>query len=87
MQIRLLPRAEEDLLSLPPNIQEIIIEKIELLYRFPKLGMAMVKAYKNYRCLLAFRNHYRIIYKIKSEDLLEIAYIRHCRRQMFLRAV
>ncbi len=84
-KIKLLPRAEKELSALPPQIQDQIIAKLELLYDFPELGPAMIDAFQGYRALLAARNTYRIIYRIVSDELVEIAYIRHCARQTRLR--
>jgi hypothetical protein len=36
---------------------------------------------------LAARNTYRIVYRIISDNEIEVAYIRHCARQLRLRAV
>lgn len=85
--IKFLPRAEKDILALPEELQNEILNKIELLAPFPHMGSAMEKAYEGYRCLLAGKNRYRIIYKVTSPSLVEIAYIRHCRRQVTLRLV
>lgn len=87
IQVKFLPRAEKDLLALPEKIQDEIIYKVEMLQTFPRMGTPMEKAYEGYRFLLAGRNKYRIIYKVKSEKLVEICYIRHCARQMTLRVV
>lgn len=85
--VKFLPRAEKDLLELPEELQTEILNKAELLVRFPQMGPAMEKAYRGYRCLLAGRNRYRVIYQVKSPSLVEIAYIRHCHRQVTLRLV
>ena len=84
--VRFLPRAERDLLGLSEGLQDQILEKVDLLRSFPSLGGAMERAYQGYRYLLAGpKNRYRIIYKVTHEGLVEIAYIRHCRRQIGLR--
>lgn len=85
--VKFLPRAQSDLLSLPPAIQDEIIKKTEMLSDFPFLGQKMEQAYDGYRYLLAGRNSYRIIYKVLSVESIVIAYIRHCRRQLGLRAI
>ena len=84
-RIKLLPRAQAELEALPPIIQDQIIAKLELLREFPEIGPAMVDVFRGYRALLAARNSYRIVYKIVSDDLIEVAYIRHCARQTRLR--
>jgi mRNA-degrading endonuclease RelE of RelBE toxin-antitoxin system len=86
-KVKLLPRAEKELQALPSPIQDQIISKLELLRDFPELGPAMFDAFQGYRALLAARNTYRVIYRIVSEDLIEVAYIRHCARQTRLRLI
>jgi len=78
-RIELLPRAEKELAALPFAVQDQIIAKLEMLRDFPELGVAMFDAFDGYRALLAARRSYRIIYRIVSADLLEVAYIRHPR--------
>jgi plasmid stabilization system protein ParE len=85
--VKFLPRAEKDLLALSEILQNEILSKAEMLADFPLMGQIMEKTYVGYRYLLAGRNQYRIIYKVTSTELVEIAYIRHCRRQMRLRPV
>jgi plasmid stabilization system protein ParE len=86
-KIKLLPRAEKELGALPPTIQNQIISKLELLRDFPEMGPAMFDAFQGYRALLAARNTYRVIYRIVGDDLIEVAYIRHCARQTRIRVV
>ena len=47
----------------------------------------MIDAFAGYRALLAAKNTYRIVYRIVSDELIEVAYIRHCARQIRLRVV
>lgn len=86
-KVKLLPRAQKELEALPLAIQDQIIAKLELLRAFPEIGAAMFDAFRGYRALLAARNTYRIVYRIVSDDLVEVAYIRHCARQMRLRLI
>ena len=86
-KVKLLPRAVQELEALPVALQEQIISKLELLRDFLEMGPAMFDAFAGYRALLAAKNTYRIIYRIVSEDEIEIAYIRHCARQSRLRVV
>jgi len=75
------------LAALPVAIQDQILSKLELLCDFPELGPAMFDAFAGYHALLAARNTYRVIYRIISDELIEVAYIRHCARQIHLRVV
>ena len=81
--IRLRPRAQHDLdesTQRAAKVAEQIVKKLNLLYEFPLLGSAMDQAYEGYRQLLS--GQYRIIYQIVSDTEIEIAYIRHCSRQL-----
>ena len=84
---KLLPRAQKELEALPFAVQDQIIAKLELLRDFPEMGPAMFDAFQGYRALLAAKNTYRIIYRIVSDDLIEVAYVRHCARQTRLRLI
>lgn len=86
-KVKLLPRAQKELEALPLAIQDQIIAKLELLRDFPEIGAAMFDAFQGYRALLAAKNSYRIVYRIVSDDLVEVAYIRHTARQVRLRLI
>jgi mRNA-degrading endonuclease RelE of RelBE toxin-antitoxin system len=75
-KVKLLPRAEKELQALPSAVQDQIINKLELLRDFPELGPAMFDAFQGYRALLAARNTYRVIYRIVSDNLIEVVYTR-----------
>ncbi|MBI3541038.1 MAG: type II toxin-antitoxin system RelE/ParE family toxin [Deltaproteobacteria bacterium] len=85
--VKLLPKAEKDFDSFSESLQDEILYKMDLLSQFPQMGPKMEKAYKKHRYLLVGKNQYRLIYKITSPKLVDVAYIRHCRRQMGLRLV
>lgn len=86
-KVKLLPRAQKELEALPPAIQDQIIAKLEILRDFPEMGAAMFDAFQGYRAILAAKNNYRIVYRVISNDLVEVAYIRHYARQMRLRLI
>jgi mRNA-degrading endonuclease RelE of RelBE toxin-antitoxin system len=75
-KVKLLPRAEKELQALPSATQDQIINKLELLRDFPELGPAMFDAFQGYRALLAARNTYRVVYRIVSDNLIEVVYTR-----------
>lgn len=83
--VKLLPRAQKDLAELPESLQDEIFDKLESLAKFPEMGTKMDRAFQGFRFLLAGRGLYRIVYALKSPKQVEIAYIRHCRRQIGLR--
>jgi len=84
-EIILRPQAQQDLDAIRlkyPQVTEDILSKIELLLEFPEMGPRMDRAYQGFRQILC--GSYRIIYEVSSQRI-EIAYIRHCSRQMALR--
>ena len=87
VRVKLLPRATRELAVLPDSTQDQILTKLDLLREFPAMGAAMFDAFQGYRALLAARNRYRIIYRIATDGLIEVAYIRHCSRQIGLRVI
>ena len=84
---KFLKSAEEEFLKLPRPVQDDIVEKIRILEEFPYSGKVMEKTYAGYRSFLAWHKQYRIIYRVLDDKIVEIAYLRHCRRQLSLRAV
>lgn len=64
-----------------------MLAKLEMLREFPELGAPMFDAFRGYRALLAARKAYRIVYQVVTDDLVEVAYIRHTARQIGLRVV
>ncbi|MGH7822274.1 MAG: type II toxin-antitoxin system RelE family toxin [Candidatus Binatia bacterium] len=86
-KVELLPRAARELSALPMSIQDQILGKLEMLREFPEMGAPMLDAFEGYRSLLAARNRYRVVYRVVSDDLVEVAYVRHGARQVGLRVV
>ena len=85
--VRFLKSARKEFHVLLKPVQDDILEKVELLKEFPYAGVAMDQSYEGYYSILAWKKQYRIIYQILENDVVEIAYIRHCRRQISLRSV
>jgi plasmid stabilization system protein ParE len=85
--IRLLPRAERELLALPDAVQEQILAKLDLLAEFPEMGVPMVDAFEGYRAVLAARRRFRVVYRVVSDTLIEVAYVRHRSRQTRVRVI
>jgi len=79
-RIELLPRAIRDLEAIPPVQQERVLSKVEMLREFPEMGPPMFDAFDGYRSLLAAK-HYRVVYRIRSNGTVEIAWIRDTRRR------
>jgi plasmid stabilization system protein ParE len=81
-RVELLPRAQRELDSLTAVTRDQILAKLEMLREFPEMGAPMVDAFRGYRALLAARGNYRVVYRVPSDQLVEVAYIRHCARQV-----
>lgn len=82
------PQAQKDLDAIAkqsPQIFKEILSKIEFLLEFPEMGPRMELAYQGYRQILC--GNYRVIYEITSSQQIEVAYIRHCARQLGLRII
>ncbi len=80
VQIDLLPQAISDLEAIKEPLFSKVVVKIRLLKEFPSLGPALYGPLTGYRALTV--DLFRIVYRAVSDDLLEIAYIRHCKRRM-----
>ncbi len=76
-RVIILPQAEADLDQLYDPLLSTIIARIQLLAIFPYLGPTFDNPYKDYRQLTV--GIMKVIYRI-SEDAVEIAFIRHGRR-------
>jgi plasmid stabilization system protein ParE len=80
IHIRLLPQAEKDLDLIKEPLLTEVIEKLELLKDYPHWGSAMEGPFRGYRSFII--GIFRVVYRIISSDKIEIAYIRHCRRNL-----
>jgi plasmid stabilization system protein ParE len=79
-KIHLLPQAVEDLDEIrDPQFSEVVA-RIQLLREFPSLGPVMDGFYLGYRCLTV--GLFRVIYQVASKGDVEVAYIRHGRREL-----
>lgn len=86
-RVELLTRAETELAALPLSVQDRVLAQLELLREYPEMSAPMLDAFREYRSLLAVRRTYRIVYRIVAADLIEVAYIRDCSRQVGLRII
>ena len=78
--IVLLPQAQEDLDEIYDPLFSEIIKRIELLKEYTYWGAPMDGPFTGYRSFIV--GIFRVIYKIVKEERIEIAYIRHCRRNL-----
>lgn len=78
MKLVLLPQAQEGLDELYDPVFSRIIKRLRLLERFPELGAPMIGPFAGYRSTVVAM--FRIVYRVMPRGVVEIAYIRHCRR-------
>lgn len=79
MQIILRPQAQEDLNLVEDPLLTEIIARIDCLRSYPYWGAAMGSSFMGYRSFVV--GIFRVVYKIISEERIDIVYIRHCRRK------
>lgn len=78
--VYLLSQAQEDMESIYDPLWTEIHEKIALLKEYPLWGAQMDGPFRGYRSFVV--GLYRVIYKVVSEKRIEIAYVRHCKRNL-----
>lgn len=79
LRLLLLPGAEEDLRSIYEPAFSEIVERLQLLRRFPEMGTPMSPPFHRWRSIVV--GIFRVIYRITPRGL-EIAWVRHCKRQL-----
>ena len=79
MKVILLPQAQEDLGGIEHPLLARVLKRLGALRRYPDLGAPMVGPFAGYRSSVV--GLFRIVYKRPSPDLIQVAYIRHCRRK------
>ena len=80
MKVIFLPQAEENLLAITEPLFTKMVEKIRLLESFPLMGPAMDDELAGYRGLTI--DIFRVLYRVIPDRHVEIAYIRHCKRNL-----
>jgi len=78
LKVTLLPQARQDLDTIHDPVLGRIIRTLRLLERFPELGAPMVGPFTGYRSTIVAM--FRIVYRVLPRGIVEIAYIRACRR-------
>ena len=78
MKVTLLPQAQQDLDAIHDPVLARLIRVLRLLEQFPEMGAPMVGPFTGYRSTIVAM--FRIVYRVLPRGVLEIAYIRHCRR-------
>lgn len=78
MKVVLLPQAQADLDLILDPLYARVVRRLRLLEKFPEMGPAMTGPFAGYRSTVV--GLFRIVYRVASPKVVEIAYIRHCRR-------
>jgi plasmid stabilization system protein ParE len=79
-KVYLLPQAVRDLDEVNEPLFSQIISRINLLREYPSLGPSMEGPFKEYRVLTV--DIFRVIYRVLDSSTVQIAYIRHIKRQI-----
>ena len=77
-EVYLLPQAQEDLNAVRDPLFSEIMGRIQWLRDYPFWGAPMDGPFMGYRSFVV--GMFRVLYRIPSEKRIEIAYIRHCKR-------
>lgn len=78
MKVFLLPQAQRNLDEIFDPVLGRIVRHLRLLERFPEMGAPMVGPFTGYRSTIVAM--FRIVYRILPRGVVEVAYVRHCRR-------
>ena len=81
MKVVLLRQAQETLDEIYEPVLARIIRRLRLLERLPELGAPMIGPFMGYRSTVVAM--FRIVYRLMPGEVVEVAYIRHCRRAPF----
>ena len=80
MKVRFLRQAAADLDGIADPLYGRVLKRLKALGRFPELGAPMAGAYAEYRSTVV--SLFRIIYRLRPEQVVEITFIRDCRRRL-----
>ena len=78
MTVVLLLQAARDLDEIYDPVLGRILRRLKLLERLPEMGPPMMGAFAGYRSTVVAM--FRIVYRVLPRGIVEVAYIRHCRR-------
>lgn len=79
MSIVLLPRAQEDLDKIYEPLFARVVRRLNALKQYPELGAPMAGPFSGYRSTVV--ELFRIVYRLLPDGVIEVAYIRDCRRR------
>lgn len=78
-RVAILPQAQADLDTITDPLFSVIMDQIQTLRIYPRLGQRFEGPFIGYRWLIV--GVFRIVYRIDDEQI-EIAYVLHGRRQL-----
>lgn len=78
MKIVLRPQAQADLDQIYDPVLARVLRRLRYLERFPELGAPMMGPFVGYRSTVV--EMFRIVYRLRPRGIVEIAYVRDCRR-------
>jgi plasmid stabilization system protein ParE len=78
LKVVLLPQAQADLDDIYEPVLGRIFRRLRLLEKLPELGAPMMGPFAGYRSTVVAM--FRIVYRILPRGIVEVAYVRHCRR-------
>jgi plasmid stabilization system protein ParE len=80
VKVALLPQAERDLDEIFDPLLSRVLSRIQALGDYPELGAPMGGAYGEYRSTVV--EFFRIVYRLRPDEVVEITFIRDCRRRL-----
>lgn len=78
MKLILLPQAQDDLDEIHDPVLSRVVRRLRLLEKLPELGAPMLGPFVGYRSTVV--DMFRIVYRLRPRKVIELAYVRHCRR-------
>jgi plasmid stabilization system protein ParE len=78
LKVVLLPQARDHLDEIFDPVLSRVVRRLRLLERFPEMGAPMAGPFAGYRSTIV--DMFRIVYRVRPRKIVEIAYIRDCRR-------
>jgi len=80
VKVVLLPQAQEDLDAIAEPLFSRVIHRLEVLKEYPELGAVMGGPFSGYRSAVV--DLFRVVYRLLPKDVIEVAYVRDCRRRL-----
>ena len=79
MKVVLLPQAQENLDAIAEPLFGHVVRRLQVLMEFPELGAPMAGPFAGYRSTVV--DMFRIVYRLSPPGIIEVAYVRDCRRR------